>query len=189
MLALCEQKAKTLGLSPVLYEQYLETLSLPRQYQTILIPSSTIQLVIEPAQVKEGLKRLYDHLLPGGVLAASVMSLWKEGDPLLSEWVKEAERASDGAIFCRVSRAWYDPENELEDTEDIYQLIINGQVVQEETHRRSPATRSYNKVQARALFESVGFETVELFSEFTFESVKEGDDLFTVVAVKGTAGL
>jgi SAM-dependent methyltransferase len=45
MLALCQQKAKTLGVAPVLYEQYMETLSIPRQYRTILIPSSTLQLI------------------------------------------------------------------------------------------------------------------------------------------------
>jgi SAM-dependent methyltransferase len=185
MLALCEQKARTLGLSPVLYEQYLETMSLPRQYQTILVPSSTFQLIIDPGHAKEGLKRLYDHLLPGGALSASFMTLWKEGDPLYTEWEKTGERASDGAMFRRVSRAWYDPDTELEDTEDLYQLIVNGKVVQEETHRRSPATRSYTQNEARALFEEIGFETVELFSEFSFEPVKADDDLFSVVALKG----
>lgn len=186
MLVLCRQKAKTLGISPVLHEQYLESLTLPRQYRTILIPSSTFQLVIEPDRVRESLRRLYDHLLPGGALAASVMTIWKTGDPLYSEWEKTAERASDGAKLRRVSRSWYNPESELEDTEDLYQLIVDDKVVQEETHRRSPATRSYTQEQALTLFESIGFDTVELFSEFTFEPVKADDGLFSVVAVKET---
>src|SRR4029079_940688 len=58
MLAICQQKARTLGIAPVLYEQYLETLSLPRQYRTIIIPSSTLQLIIEPALVTQALQRL-----------------------------------------------------------------------------------------------------------------------------------
>ena len=185
MLALCRQKARTLGLSPVLNEQYLETLALPRQYRTILIPSSSIQLIIDPDQVKEGLKRVHAHLLPGGVLAASFMTLGKEGDPLYTEWEKSAVRAPDGAEFRRVSRAWYHPESECEDTEDHYQLIVDGEVVQEETHRRAPATRSYTQDQARRVVENAGFDTVELFSEFTFEPVKTSDTLFSVVALKG----
>jgi ubiquinone/menaquinone biosynthesis C-methylase UbiE len=48
MLALCRHKATTLGINPTLYEQYLETMSLPRQYRMIMITSSTLQLVIEP---------------------------------------------------------------------------------------------------------------------------------------------
>jgi SAM-dependent methyltransferase len=109
MLALCLQKAEALDLSPVLYEQYLENLSLPRRYRTILVPSSTLQLIIEPDQVRQAVKRLYEHLLPGGVLAASFMTIWKPDDPLYSAWEKTAVRAEDGATFKRLSRAWYDP--------------------------------------------------------------------------------
>src|SRR5215471_14421143 len=62
MLALCREKASPLGLKPVLYEQYLETLSLPRLYQTILVPSSTLQLIIEPAHVTQAMSRLHAQL-------------------------------------------------------------------------------------------------------------------------------
>jgi ubiquinone/menaquinone biosynthesis C-methylase UbiE len=184
MLALCRQKAKTLGLVPTLYEQYLETLSLPRQYRTILIPSSTLQLIIEPAWVKQALRRLYDHLLPGGAVAAPIMTLWKTGDPLTTEWEQTAVRAEDGAKFRRVSRSRYEPESECEHTQDLYQLIMAEQVVAEEVHRRSPATRSYSQAQARRLFESIGFNPIELYSEFTFEPVKAEDTLFTVVGLR-----
>src|SRR4029079_489947 len=58
MLALCRHKASALGLAPTLYEQYLETLALPRQYRTIMIPSSTLQLVIDPAMAVQSLQQL-----------------------------------------------------------------------------------------------------------------------------------
>ncbi len=184
MLALCQQKAAEMGLTPRLYEQYLETLALPRQYRTILIPSSSIQLITEPAQAVAALRRLREHLLPGGVVAASVMTLWTEGEPLASEWEATAVRASDGASFRRVARSHYDPADECEHTEDHYQMIVDGQVVAEELHQRSPATRSYTQAQARALFEQAGFKTVMLHSEFSFDPVKPEDSLFTVVAVE-----
>jgi SAM-dependent methyltransferase len=184
MLALCLQKAEALDLSPVLYEQYLETLELPRRYRTILVPSSTLQLIIEPDQVRQAVKRLYEHLLPGGVLAASFMTIWKPDDPLFTEWEKAAVRTEDGATFKRLSRAWYDPDSECEDTEDLYQLIHDEQVVAEEVHRRSPATRSYTQKQARRLFEQAGFDPVVLYSEFTTEPVKVEDTLFSLVGQK-----
>ena len=40
MLALCLEKAEALGLKPVVYEQTMETLHLPRHYRTIFVPSS-----------------------------------------------------------------------------------------------------------------------------------------------------
>lgn len=184
MLALCRQKAAQLGLAPALFEQYLENLSLPRQYRTILVPSSTLQLVIEPHQVRQAVQRLYEHLLPGGIVAASFMTLWKTGDPLYSEWEKTAVRAVDRAVFRRVSRAWYDPQSECEDTEDLYQLIQGEQVLAEQIHRRAPATRSYTQEQARSLFEQAGFDPIVLYSEFTRQPVKPDDTLFCLVGHK-----
>jgi hypothetical protein len=181
MLALCRQKATMLGLAPTLHEQYLETLALPRQYRTILIPSSTLQLVLEPAMVTQALQRLAAHLLPGGMVVASFMRLWAGDDPLSAEWEQTAVRAEDRATFRRVSRSWHAAGSDIEHTEDHYQLLKDGQVVVEEVHRRSPATRSYTQAQAQRLFERSGFKPVEMYSQFTFEPVQANDTVFTVV--------
>ncbi len=183
MIDLCRQKAAGLGVAVNLYVQYMETLSLPRKYATILVPSSTIQLIIEPEMVDRALVNLRESLLPGGAVAASVMALRKPTDPLEFEWESSATRA-DGALFRRVNRSRYDPETQVEHTEDLYQLIVDGKVVAEETHRRSPATRSYTQDQARALFERAGFVNVTLNSEFTQDPVKPEDTMFTVVAYR-----
>jgi len=185
MLALCRAKAGALGLAPNLYEQRMEALALPRRYRTILIPSSSLQLVIEPAQVDEALRRFYAHLLPAGVVAASLMTLWREGEPLESEWAQSAPRP-DGAIIRRVARSRYDPATACEHTEDLYQVIVDGRVVAEERHRRSPATRSYTQAEARALFARAGFSDVRLYSGFTREEARPEDALFTVVGRRGS---
>ncbi len=184
MLGICRQKAAKQGLTIKLYEQYLEELDLPRKYQVILIPSSSIQLIIEPEKVQRSLLNLYQLLLPGGILAASIMTLWNPGDDLFSQWEKTALDPETGNEYRRVAKSWYDPQTECERTEDLYQLIVNGQILQEELHQRSSATRSYTQIQARQLFESIGFQEVTLFHEFSFEPVKETDTLFTVVAKK-----
>lgn len=184
MLALCREKAARHGLAPNLYEQYMETLDLPRQYQTILVPSSSLQLIIEPAQVDQALARFAAHLRPGGVLVSPFMALWREGDPLDSEWERTATRPEDGLTFRRVARSRYDPAAEVEHTEDLYQVIRDGEVVAEELHRRSPATRAYTQAQARALFERAGLVDVQLFSGFTFEPVKAEDAVFVVIGFR-----
>lgn len=184
MLALCREKAAAQGLPVATYEQYVEMLELPRHYQTILIPSSSLQLIIGPAAVDRSLQRLYAHLLPGGTIAASIMTLWTEGEPLASEWDAEAVRATDGVTFRRAARTHFDPRDGCEHTADVYQKIVNGQVVAEEQHCRSPATQSYTQAEARALFERAGFSEVRLYHEFTFEPVRPEDSLFSVVARK-----
>jgi ubiquinone/menaquinone biosynthesis C-methylase UbiE len=184
MLGICRQKATALGMAPTLYEQYLETLVVPRQYRTIIIPSSTLQLVIDPAMAVQSLQRLAAHVLPGGVVVAPFMTFGKPGDTQITEWEQTAVRADDGATFRRVGRYWYEPERECAHTEDHYQLIIDERVVAEEVHRRSPATRSYSQAQARAIFEGAGFNPIELYSAFTFDPVKADDTGFTVVGHK-----
>jgi ubiquinone/menaquinone biosynthesis C-methylase UbiE len=184
MLAICRRKAEEKGLSVTLYEQFVEELNIPRKYMVVLIPSSSIQLIIDPELAVKALKNLYDLLLPEGIIAASIMSIWKPGDPLFSEWEKEVINPQDGKKYRRVARSWYDPESECERTEDIYQLIIEEKIIKEEIHQRDPATRSYTQNQITNLFEMAGFREIELHSEFTLEPVKASDTLFTVVAQK-----
>lgn len=184
MLAICQQKADGLHLTPKLYHQYMEELKLPRKYQTILIPSSSLQLIIEPSMVEQAMKRLYDHLLPNGVLVASIMTLWGSGDPLESEWERTAVRETDGVTFRRVSHSRFDPLSECEHTEDFYQKIIDGKVVAEEWHRRSPGTRSYSQSQIKGLLQRTGFQNIGLFHEFTWDAAQPEDSLFTVMGQK-----
>ena len=185
MLAECRLKAARQGLEPALYEQYVENLSLPRHYNTILVPSSSLQLIIDPEMVARSMQRLVAHLKPGGVLVASFMTLWGEGEPLESEWDKSALRPEDGATIRRLSRSRYDPAIECEHTEDIYQVIIDGEVVAEEKHQRASATRSYTQAQAREVYANAGLVDIQLFSEFRFdEAVRPNDTLFCVLGHK-----
>jgi len=59
-------------------------------------------------------------------------------------------------------------------------VLSGGAVVAEELHRRSPATRSYTQEGAKTLFERAGFKDIQLFSEFTFDPVKQDDTIFVV---------
>ncbi len=187
MLAICQHKADKLQLAPKLYEQYLEDLKLPRKYKVILIPSSSLQLIVNPESIEQVMGHLYKHLLPNGLLVASMMTLWREGEPLYSEWEKTAVREADGVTFRRVARSWFDPVNECERTEDLYQKIVDDKVIMEELHQRSPATRSYSHSQAQELFEKAGFHNIKLFSEFTFDAIKPEDRLFTIIGQKISA--
>jgi SAM-dependent methyltransferase len=117
MLAICRRKAAALGLSPVLHQQEMDALDLPRRYRTIVVPSSSFQLVVDPAAAAGTLRRFLAHLEPGGTLAMSVMTLSQDGDP--DEWRLgrrgEAWRP-DGLLVRRWTRSRYDPATELEHT-------------------------------------------------------------------------
>lgn len=185
MLALCRQKAQQLGLEPRLYQQQMEELNLPRRYQTILVPSSSFQLVLEPEVVTKAMERFFAHLQPGGVLIMPFMILWQEGTPEQTDWdLREKVRPEDGALVRRWSRVRFDLENQLEHTEDRYEISLNGETLASEYHQRSPATRWYTQAQARRLYEEAGFTDIQMFGEFVFEPAQENEAVFCVVGKK-----
>jgi SAM-dependent methyltransferase len=184
MLALLHQKAEKLNLNPTVYQQEMHGLSLPRKYQAILVPSSSFQLLLDASLPPLAMNCFYEHLLPGGVLAMPFMTLWEQGDPLENEDTSEVTRPEDGATIRRWSYSRFDPNTNFEHTSDRYEITRDGKVITSEEHHQSPATRSYTKEQAIALYQDAGFQDIQLFHEFTFEPVKPEDALFSVLGFK-----
>jgi len=182
MLARCRQKGEAAGLRPRVYEQSMEALELPRHFRTILVPSSSFQLVTEAAAAREVMRRFFTHLLPGGALVMPFMIEWQPGTPLELDWrVREQVRPEDGALMRRRSRVRYDPVEQLEHTEDIYEVVRDGTVVASEHHRRSPAVRWYTQTQASTLYREAGFVDVTLYREFALEPAGPDDAVFTII--------
>lgn len=184
MLALLKQKAEKLNLHPTVYQQEMTALSLPRKYQTILVPSSSFQLLLDAGLPPIAMNCFFEHLLPKGVLAMPFMTLWKQGNPLEDEFTREVVRPEDGATVRRWQYSRFDPNTDFEHTIDRYEIVRDGQVVASEEHRQSPATRSYTQQQAIALYEEASFENIQLFHEFTFEPVRPDDTVFSVLGFK-----
>ncbi len=187
MLDYCRQKGAKLGLQPTLYLQSMTALALPRRYQTILVPSGSIQILIEPHEVRAAMQSFFDHLLPGGTLVISFYQLWTGGPvgpTAREEWMREVVRPEDGAILRRWSRSTYDLVNNLEHTEHRYDLIRNGEVVVSQRFTRSPGTRGYTQAQARQIFVEAGFTNIRLTSAFTHEPAQPDDTLFSVWGTK-----
>ncbi|HSQ39056.1 MAG TPA: hypothetical protein VLM78_02755, partial [Anaerolineales bacterium] len=106
------------------------------------------------------------------------------GDPLEGEFVREATRPEDGATVRRTGWSRFNPETQMEDTRDTWEVIKDGQVIESEIHEQVPATLSYTQAEAVALFEQAGFKDIQVFSEFTFAPVKPEDTLFSVLGIK-----
>ena len=184
MLARLHQKAETLSLHPVVYQQEMDKLDIPRKYQTILVPSSSFQLLLDPSLPPLAIQRFYEHLLPGGVLAMPFMTLWKENDPLESEDTREVIRPEGGATIRRWQYSRFDPDSNLEHTIDRYEIIREGKLIASEEHHHSPATRSYTHQQAVELYREAGFDHIQVYHEFTFEPVRSEDTTFCVLGFR-----
>lgn len=183
MLAICRDKAGRLGLDLALYQQTMEALDLPRVYRTVLVPSSSFQLVLDRAAAAEAMRRFFRHVEPGGALVMPFYLDWKPGDPLDSGWsvLWERVRPEDGATVRRHARVRYDPVEQFEHTEDRYEVVVNGEVIASEHHARSPATRWYSQAQAAQLYHDAGFAGVEILRGFERAPASDSDALFTVI--------
>jgi ubiquinone/menaquinone biosynthesis C-methylase UbiE len=185
MLALCREKAAAGGLSPRLYEQPMERLDLPRRYRTILVPSSSFQLLTDPDDAAEAMRRFGAHLEPGGVLALPFMEIWREGEPLSTDWRGPREVSlPDGTLARRWSRSEVDPETRCESSEDRWEIIQGGVTIAAEHHRRSPATRSYTQAEAVRLLQDAGFTEIRLLHEFEETPATPDGRMFTAIAVR-----
>jgi SAM-dependent methyltransferase len=189
MLAICRAKAHSLGLQPTLYQQAMEALDLPRRYRTIVVSSSSFQLLTDPADAVAAMQRIFDHLAPGGTLVMPFMIL---GPPEAAEeagsedWrlVVERVRPEDGALVRRWSRSRYDLVAQLEHTEDRYEVRRDDTLIASELHARSPATRWYTQEQARALYHQAGLVNVHLLSRFSHQPASDEDTLFTILGTR-----
>ncbi|MDX1436202.1 MAG: class I SAM-dependent methyltransferase [Anaerolineales bacterium] len=184
MLTLCRQKAEALGLDPKLYEQPMEALDLPRQYQLILVPSSSFQLLVEMDDAREAMARFYRHLLPDGVLAMPFMIFLDPGEPSRElDWkmIAEETRAEDGALLRKWSWASYDADTKLQQTRDRYEVLLDGEIIISEEHHRSPAVRWYSQAEARSLYREAGFTNLRVLKGFTQELASEDDTLFSIL--------
>ena len=184
MIEICRQKAKKMELVPRLYLADMETMSLPRQYRTILVPSSSFQLVVESERAKKVLSNLFSHLLPSGTLVMPFMKVWKEGFDNSWRQTGEKNRPGDGATVKRWSRNWFDPRAQLEHTEDRYEVIRDGVMISSEQHMRSPATREYTQNQAQDLYAEAGFLNLRIYKGFSHESATQDDEIFTICGMK-----
>jgi ubiquinone/menaquinone biosynthesis C-methylase UbiE len=182
MLAICRRRASALGLAPVLHQQEMHELELPRRYRTVVVPSSSFQLVLDRDTASQALRRFRAHLEPGGYLAMSIMTLSQDGDPDQWQLARERIRPDDGLLVRRWTRSRFDVATQLEHTADRYDLLRDGEVVRTELHERSPATRSYTRETIAELCRESGFADVRLVSGFTDQPAEPADTLFCVVA-------
>lgn len=177
MLALCRERAEREGLAPNLYAQATHELDLPRTYRTISMCGS-FGLGGNAAHDSEALRRLYDHVEPGGLLVLDHemsysepqgWSYWtKEGRQALPEEFHERGRrtGSDGTEYRLLSRVVDVDPLAQRFTMEMHGTMRRGEeVVGEETHVL--AMTLYTAHHIELMLRVAGFEDIELRADWT----------------------
>jgi SAM-dependent methyltransferase len=174
MLAHCREAAEREGLSPTLYAQAMHELDLPRRYRTIFVCGG-FGLGSTREQDAEALRRIRDHLEPGGLLVLDAEAPPAELNER-SDWAEpQPRRAGDGAEYALVSRLVEFTDRRATRKLRAY-MWRDGDLVAQEEH--SLTEQFYAPEELGSLLENSGFADVE---------VRTRDDGFLVYAARRPA--
>jgi SAM-dependent methyltransferase len=197
MLAYCREAAAREGLSPNLYAQAMHELDLPRRYRTIFV-CGALGLGSSREQDAEALRRLHEHLEPGGTLVVDNEAPY--ADPWLwQHWLKEKRaelqrprrvpepderrRAADGSELALQGRLLdLDPLAQLATREMRAFRWRDGELVEEEEHLLT--TVLYFKDEIVLMLERAGFADVTVLGQYNDRPPTPDDDFLVFVATK-----
>ena len=187
MLAILRAKADAAGveLAGRVHESPMETMDLPRHYRVILVPSSSFQLLLDPSAATAAMRRFHDHLEADGTLVMPWIDIVHDYPGGATDRGAKEATLSDGSIIRLEYRGWFDPWEGLEHTEERFERLVDGNVVEEERIARSPATRQYDQEAIQMLHDEAGLEILHWLSGFTREAAKPGDRVVTTMARRG----
>ena len=194
MLALCRERAEREGLSPRLYAQATHEIDLPRSYRTILFCGG-LGLGGRRALDLEGLRRMYDHLEPGGVLVLDNEAPYSYGNwrfwppgtrgelPLPWPEPGERRRGSDGAEYELRSRLVdLDPLAQCATLEMRASMWRDGVLVAEEDHVLK--LMLYFRDELVLMLERTGFADVVVHGGYAGAEPTAADEFLVFVARK-----
>jgi SAM-dependent methyltransferase len=198
MLALCRERAEREGLEPPsLYAQAMHELDMPRRYRTIVLCGG-FGLGGHREHDAESLRRLYEHLEPGGLLvldnevpyASRTMPWWKywlrEGrSELPRAWRDEGERrvALDGVEYELRSRVVdFDALLQRITLEMRATMRRDGELLAED--EQVLAMTLYFTHEIVLMLEQTGFVDVELRAGYTDAAPTRDDDFVVFIAKK-----
>ncbi|HLC03641.1 MAG TPA: hypothetical protein VJK02_11435 [Anaerolineales bacterium] len=109
-----------------------------------------------------------------------------EPDPSAEEWevVEEATRPPDGATLRRWFRRTYDVSNQLQHTQDRYEIIRDEEMLETEFHEAAPYLTWHLVSEALALVENAGFVDLSAKSDLTPEPATDVDTSYVVLGIK-----
>lgn len=195
MVALCAQAAQAVGASPNLFCQPMHELELPRRYRTIYVCGG-LGLGSTRDQDQQALRRVYEHLEPGGRLVLdnevpysdpTDWALWPAGRrddlPEPDQPPDERQLASDGDEYALRSRLiGLDPLGQQWAREVHAYRWRDGTLIAEELHQLT--SNLYFAGELVMMLERAGFTEVEVRGEYNDLEPTPEDTFLVYVATR-----
>src|SRR4029079_1548495 len=118
MLAILRTRAEAAGIhiaGPV-HQAAMQSMVLPRQYRVILVPSSSFQLLIDPADAASAMWRFPDRLEPGGTLVMPWIDIVRDYPGGAHDEGTREVTLEDGSVIWLTSHGWFQQGTRAETT-------------------------------------------------------------------------
>ena len=160
MLASCKERALKLGLSLTLFEEPIETMTLPKQYNLILIPLGSFQLLYPRLTAFHTLNNLKKHLQPGGKIILDLYVPWDALYENNQETFSEREVTSpDKSKIVIQSHNMANKYEQYLHCDALYKKMVNGRVIAEESEQMHISW--YYRYEMELILEKYGFKNID----------------------------
>ncbi len=177
-------KAQKAGLHIPLYHQALEELDLPLQFQTIYIPSCAFMFITDPVQAAQTLRRLHEHLVPGGQLILSSFLPYQE--MMSGQFERHCVRDVGVDAVTHITMyqtVEYDFVKQLRTCVLEFELWHIGMLQTQEQH--TFIYRWYGVEELSAMMRTAGFSEITLYGDYQLKPVDAHIETFIMYAKKG----
>lgn len=156
MLALCKQKGLQEGLEPMLHEQSMQDLSLPKKYGCIYSPLGTFQQLVDRADAQNSLQRFYEHLLTDGKLIVYLYVPWHNA-PEFGQWHAHDPICNEDIEIRVQEKSIHDPMQQLVFSTYRYAITQQGETTAQE---HELVTRWYSRYEFTMMLQQAGFADI-----------------------------
>ena len=160
MLEVLHAKATPKNLKPTVWKGFVEDLQRPEKYNLIFIPSGSFCLIIDPVQVENSLKAIYDHLADGGIFLFEAETL--HAVPQAGIWRGSVWPKSNGQKIILSQLATR--QDDICISLCKYELMEAGKIIHTEIEELR--VKIYEQDQLMEMLKSAGFKHIRTLQAF-----------------------
>lgn len=172
MVDALREKAENLSISPRIWQGFLQDLADTKLYELIFIPSGSFGLITRMDEIREGLKKIHNHLSDEGVFVFEVET--KQAAPESTNiWNGSIQERADGKMIA-LSTLALPLKGDIGTTICKYELIDGHTIVKTEVEKFE--IRLYEPKDLCTLLKEVGFRKVQMIKAFVPSSKPAEND-------------
>jgi SAM-dependent methyltransferase len=161
MLDICRRKAAAAGVVPVLHQQLIQELALPRRFRTIYIPAQSFQIVAGRAEAIQALVHAREHLEQDGELVVTLGQTWIEAAADCEERLTRNATRHDGSVARVYTSTQTIATERIQELRIRFEIVSNG-IVTESLTWPTARLRWYESDEFTSMLRTAGFESVHM---------------------------